>query len=94
MTPCEKEHQLLAVCDTWKEDSPLETVLVLFEVKFSSVHKWYVYAELQFSPITYTEGIEKQINIDHNSSSRKSKSNRILIRVSGLGGDYSGKSQR
>ncbi len=42
MTPREKEHQLLAVCDTWKGDSPLETVLVLFEVKFSSVHKRHV----------------------------------------------------
>jgi hypothetical protein len=46
MTPREKEHQLLAVCDTWKGDSPLETVLVLCEVKFSSVHKRYVYVEL------------------------------------------------
>ncbi len=64
MTPREKEHQLLAVCDTCKGDSPLATILVLFEVKFSSVHKRYIYAELQFSPITYTGGIEKQLNIE------------------------------
>jgi hypothetical protein len=42
MTPREKKHQLLAVYDTRRGDSLLDTVLVLFEVKFSSVHKRHV----------------------------------------------------